>query len=71
MLQDSVRATPNHDRNSNYGSHAHYYNIAITYPLNTLQRNYYMAIANAYIDRNDEVFHPEHGYCDVSIHQHI
>ena len=65
MLQESVRVTPHDDPNQNQGSHAFYLNISRRFPPNTLQREYYMNIASAYLDYNNEVYHDDYGYCDV------
>ena len=65
MLKDSVRVIPHNDPNQNYGSHAFYWNISRRFPPNTLQREYYMNIASAYLDYNNKVYHPDYGYCDV------
>ena len=56
MLQGSVRVTPNDDPNQNYDLHAFYYNISRRFPPNTLQREYYMNLASAYLDYNNEVY---------------
>ena len=65
MLQESVCVTPHDDPNQNQGSHTFYLNISRRFPPNTLQREYYMNIASAYLDYNNEVYHDEYGYCDV------
>ena len=56
MLQESVRVIPHDDPNQNQGSHIFYLNISRRFPPNTLQREYYMNIASAYLDYNNEVY---------------
>ena len=56
MLQESVCVTPHDDPNQNQGSHTFYLNISRRFPPNTLQREYYMNLASAYLDYNNEVY---------------
>ena len=56
MLEESVRAIPYDDPNQNQGWHIFYLNFSRRFPPNTLQREYYMNIASAYLDYNNEVY---------------
>ena len=51
-----MRVIPHDDPNQNQGSHIFYLNISRRFPPNTLQREYYMNLASAYLDYNNEVY---------------
>ena len=51
-----MRVIPHDDPNQNQGWHIFYLNISRRFPPNTLQREYYMNLASAYLDYNNEVY---------------